>query len=852
MWKELKVTVFETYFQLLQKQSRLILCLLAVLSAAGAFYSLQLYKNLRTDLEELLPESAPSVLDLKKGSNRFSGMNHLEVVIESGDSQAAEGFQIAVAERLRKLSPEIVAAVKVDIREERLFFKKYRPYFVELSDWDSILTSAHERLKKAAKKMFNLGLDDEAEEESSKSLGLPLRKLRKKYETKAGPLDRFPDDYFQSHQGHTRVVLAFLPGKVTDVGGNKRLSEAAGKIIEELNPRSYAPDMQVGLGGDVQNVVEEHRELVKDLVKSFIVVSILVTLVIFLFYGTLSLVSVLSLTIFSGVALTFGLSYFLVGYLNANTAFLGSIVIGNGVNFPIILLARYAELRRQRKDYLPVLQEAIHDSWKPTLAAALAAGVSYGSLALTDFRGFSQFGIIGAVGMVVCWLYTYTLLPALLLEGEKAGLLKFTQKNLFWQRPVSWIARFAVGHHKLLAAGTIALSLASLAGGARLSRHTIESDLSKLRNKWSMEHGSGFWGKKTDELFGRNLTPTVLLTDGRDQSRKVLEELKKIHSREGDNSPFASFSVVEDIYPAEQEEKFERMQELRSLLTPKVMQSLSSKEAALVRDFLPDPLPRPFEMRQLPDGLLKSYQESDGRLQTVVQVFPRLNPSGSGTEAHGTWNGEEVIRYTKLLREAIRSSGVNAVIIGQNPISADMLESIERDGPKATAFAFLAVAILVVLLFPKPKQALPTLMALLFGVLWMVGAIGWFNWKINFLNFIALPITFGIGVDYPVNIFSRIFREAQAGGKVDVEKVIRETGTAVVLCSLTTVIGYGSLLLSGSQAFVSFGKLAVTGEFTCIGAAILSLPSLWMIFQERRDKRRAGRGKNASRPRPEA
>ena len=44
-----------------------------------------------------------------------------------------------------------------------------------------------------------------------------------------------------------------------------------------------------------------------------------------------------------------------------------------------------------------------------------------------------------------------------------------------------------------------------------------------------------------------------------------------------------------------------------------------------------------------------------------------------------------------------------------------------------------------------------------------------------------------------------------------------------MLASLTTIIGYGSLLIAGNQAFVSFGKLAVLGEITCVTAAILSL-----------------------------
>jgi len=812
----------------------LITALFLALSLAGSFYSYLLYKNLRTDIEELLPESAPSVQDLKKSANRFSGMNHLEVVIETADSKAGERFQIDVAKRLKELPPDLVAQVKESIREERTFFDRNRGYYVDLADLEEVLATSKAKLKSETKKLFNLGLDDE-EGDNSKKLGLPIKRLRKKYDAKGGTLDRFPDDYFQSNGGHTRVALAFLSGKVTDVGGNQRLSEAAGKIVRDLDPAKYAPDMKVGLGGDVQNVVEENRELVKDLVKSFIVVTILVTLVIWLFFGTLSCVGALSFSLFVGVTLTFGASYFLVGYLNANTAFLGSIVIGNGINFPIILLARYAELRRKSSDYSAAMATALADTWKPTLAAAGAAGVSYGSLALTDFRGFSQFGVIGAVGMTLCWISSYSALPAFVLLLERHGWMRVMGDDK--RGLMAWIAPFAVKQHRALAIGTILLSFAALWGASHISRHTIESDLSKLRNKWSMEHGSGYWGKKTDLIFGRGLTPTILLTQNAGETARVLKELKEIQAREGENSPFASLSVIEDIYPANQARKFAILSELNKLLTPKVRSTLSPGEASLVKDFLPNPVPAPFGMKELPSALLKGYQETDGRVQTVIQVYPRLNPEGSTVEAHGTWNGEEVIRYTALLREAIRKSGVNAVILGQNPISADMLEAVEKDGPKATLFAFLAVALLVILLFPHLKQAAPILLSLLLGVLWMVGAIGIFKWRINFLNFIALPITFGIGVDYSVNIFGRLFRDRREGLRTDVVQVIRETGGAVVLCSLTTTIGYGSLLMSGSQAFVSFGRLAVTVEITCIAAALLSLPSLWLIFEQRQAKK---------------
>ena len=103
--------------------------------------------------------------------------------------------------------------------------------------------------------------------------------------------------------------------------------------------------------------------------------------------------------------------------------------------------------------------------------------------------------------------------------------------------------------------------------------------------------------------------------------------------------------------------------------------------------------------------------------------------------------------------------------------------------------------------------------------------------RINFLNFIALPITFGIGIDYGVNVFSRYLLERRNKPPPEASlAAIASTGGAVVLCSLTTIIGYTSLLFARNGAMISFGRVAILGEVTCLFAALFVLPawlSLW-------------------------
>jgi predicted RND superfamily exporter protein len=101
--------------------------------------------------------------------------------------------------------------------------------------------------------------------------------------------------------------------------------------------------------------------------------------------------------------------------------------------------------------------------------------------------------------------------------------------------------------------------------------------------------------------------------------------------------------------------------------------------------------------------------------------------------------------------------------------------------------------------------------------------------RLNFVNFIAMPITFGIGCEYPFNIFDR---SRLLGGNV--RSAVALSGGAVALCSYTTTIGYSSLLFSDQMALQSFGRLAMLGEVSCLVAAILFLPSILHIATGRR------------------
>lgn len=162
-----------------------------------------------------------------------------------------------------------------------------------------------------------------------------------------------------------------------------------------------------------------------------------------------------------------------------------------------------------------------------------------------------------------------------------------------------------------------------------------------------------------------------------------------------------------------------------------------------------------------------------------------------------------------------------------------MIDAIFEDMPKAIAAALLVTALLGFFGFQRMRERVLALSALLLGVLWMAASMALAGMRLHFLNFIAFPITFGNGIDYSVNVLQRFQAEEDRGDEEAMHTAVRESGSAVFLCSLTTIIGYVSLLASANLAMNSFGLAMAISEVTCFITAILTIPS-FVIWRARR------------------
>jgi uncharacterized protein len=810
------------------RYGKLLWAIAIVLAIPATWRTANLYRHLRSEIEELLPRSAPSVVAIDELRHRMAGLQYLGVLVDVGSPDrlaAGERFLDDLATRVRRYPNNQVSDVRTGFAAERAFVEDHAATLMDLEDLKTIRQRIEDRLHWEYGKETGTLLDD-----TEPAPPVDFSDIEKKYSSEYGGSSLEGSRFSSSKLGVT-LMLIEVGGFSTSAAQSEALIAQVRDDMKALGGTDrYAPGMRVGFTGDVAISAEETSALMEDLTLSSVLVVVVVVLAIMLFYGWSRSIPALFLPLAVGAVFAFALASlppFGITELNSNTAFLGSIIIGNGINFGIIQLARYVEARRQGEKVEDALTLALWATRKGTLSAALAAGVAYGSLVAMQFRGFRQFGVIGGLGMLLAWAATYLLMPP---------LLSWLDRGQFGPRPswqsrslISAVARAVSGRPRLFAAGAMVLTLLAAWQVRGFGRDQLEYDFSRLRRHDTWTSGEGYWGKKMDVLLHRYLTPTAILTDSPAEARAVEARLRAAGPPLRDM--IASIRSYDDIVPPDAAEKAGEVAVIRKKLTANVRDGMTpgdrDKLERLVgkQGLSAAEADKQFHLRDadVPDVLTRGLRERDGSVGRAILVYP--NPASTW------WRGETITSFVRELRAAAQApvalGGRPARVAGGPALSSDIIASMEHDGPLASGLAFAGVALTVLLLF-RWNLATPFVIgSLIVGVLWLLAVSVFAGIKINFVNFIAFPITFGIGVDYAVNVMARYLRD---GGR-SVGAAVRGTGGAVALCSFTTIIGYSSLLVAKNVGLFLFGVLAVLGEVTCLVTAIVVLPAVLLLVR---------------------
>jgi len=494
------------------RHGALLWAIALLLGVPASLRTVHLYAYLKSDLEELLPRDAPSVMAIDELRRRNPGLQYLGVLVDTGSAAAlpvGERFLDVLAARIRTYPPELVREVRTGHEAEQTFIEKHAPLYVELQDLREIRRRIEARRDYEVSHEIGQALDDDEPAPS-----VDTSDIEKKYAQRIASRGDHESQRLTSQSDHLTMLFVEMGGFSTGVEKARALLGRVQSDVATLSGEKYARGLRVGYASDVAISVEEFDALQNDLSWSSVLVVLAVGLVILGYYKWWRALIALFPPLLLATVYAFGLASlppFNVTELNSNTAFLGSIIVGNGINFGVLLLARYREERKRGLDVEEALVRGVFGARAGTLAAALAAGVAYSSLVITEFRGFRQFGYIGGLGMLTSWLAAFVLMPPLLLWVDRAPpAVAAPTKGVSL---MSYVMRLVEAAPKRIAG--LALLVTVLAGWkvSHFDSSWLEYDFSKLRRYDTWQNGEGYWGRRMDRLLGHYLTPTIVMFD---------------------------------------------------------------------------------------------------------------------------------------------------------------------------------------------------------------------------------------------------------------------------------------------------------------------------------------------------
>jgi uncharacterized protein len=569
-----------------------------------------------------------------------------------------------------------------------------------------------------------------------------------------------------------------------------------------------------------------------------------VAVILALALRSLRLVFAVAVSLGAGLVVSTALGLFLVGALNVISVAFFVLFVGLGIDFGIQFTVRYRAERHDHPDLHAALRSAAMKAGAPLALAAVATAVGFSSFLPTAYRGLSELGEIAGAGMIIAFIASISLLPALLailkprseqlpigfavlapvdrfLERHRIAVIVVTILVVICASPLLWFLRFdfdplhlhstkveSVATYlelrsdpqtgasaidavapTLTAANATARRLAAL---PQVAQTKTLSDLipADQDEKLVLIHA-------TATALDRSLNPGEIEPPPTDQ-----EEVDAL------SSTADSLVKVAGDKPGRGAEAARRLAGLLSQLAKVDRSARQRTERAVVQPlrFFLDQLRGELKAQQvstetIPTDLAREWITADGRAR--IEILPKGDPDNTDT--------------VRNFVQAVLASDPNAT--GPAVVLFEAGNTAVRAFMQSGIFALSAIAVLLWVALRRIGDVLLTLVPLLVAGIVTLELCVVLDLPLNFANIIALPLLLGVGVAFKI-YYIMAWRAGKTG-------LLQSTLTrAVVFSAMTTATAFGSLWLSNHPGTSSMGKLMALALACTMTAAVLFQPAL--------------------------
>ncbi len=880
-----------------------------VLSALSIVYTRNNLTFL-TGRDDLMPKNSQFNRDYREYRQEFGDQEEIVVVIESTDPEKAGRFGQELYRRLLK-KPEVFREVFYPnglpfFQKNGLLFMPYddlvalrdnlvkaKPILQKLSVSPSVQT-LFTSLTSQMDSYMSTAPGSPGSQEQLASLIFMLEKLGTGFEQFSKPgggafsLDSFflgsGSDGKESAlaKAARQQIITILPVKDSNsfVPAEKAIAAVRAEIKTVAADPSFA-GVKAGLTGVPVLEYEEMATSQRDItVATILSVVLTIILLLFAFRGIGNAFAAM-VSLLVAIALSFGMATLVVGHLNILSMVFAVMLIGIGIEYGIQIVLRYQEEQGKGRQRLESLKTALNRNiWAIAMAAATVAA-AFLTFAFTDFKGVAELGIIAAIGIVICVLVTFTVLPAMLLipikygkKNRKVVAAADLSSKVSDSTEPSAIRRIIksvlFGYPRIVLAVSILLCLLSL---YPLSRVVFDYNLMNLQAKGLESVTYAYKLMRSSENSGYFAVAMAHSLEEAASRTKALEALPTVDH----------VVSIASFIPEDQDRKLALLADLRSQLSDiksepyqedlqvmelpavfeKFRETVERFVQRLEREKLPEAKPAAGFLVILDKFFAGLEKEKDRNALGMLRDFQGNLLADFPEKIQALKNSLNATRVTPadipedLRKRFVGSTGKYLLqiapkkeIFDRVPLEA-FLKDVRKVEPNATGepvmvyesmtimrdsyrraflYAFIAIVLILLITFRSLRYALIGLVPLVVGILFMVSGMWFFGINFNSANVIVMPLVLGIAVDSGIYIINRFRREDETGYEV----IVSSTGRGVFYNTLTIMISFGALMVARHQGVFSIGAIMTLGMVACQIAFIITLPAVLALFGEKR------------------
>lgn len=666
--------------------------------------------------------------------------------------------------------------------------------------------------------------------------------------------------YFLSDDQRLLFILAEPESQEGSFTGDRAAIEGVREVIARL--AGEFPHVRVGVTGKPALASDEMVAAFGDSERATVVAFVLTLGLLVLAFLRVGKPVVMLVVLALSLCWSIGAATLVVGHLSLFSVMFISIVIGIGIDYGIYFLFRYEEEVFLGRSVREAIEITAARSGPGMLLGAITAAATFYVLLLTDFRGLQELGFVAGTAILLAWLAMMTVFPAaiLLVDRRHADAPARTVPRTIALESVRVpLVEWLTGHPRTVLALAALVTVVSLGGLAR-----VHFDYNLL-NLQASGTESVVWEKRILATSGRSGFAALSSADSLDELRRKHEAFRRLPVVSEVDSALLlipeqqaeKLDVIRDFAPIVSPVRVSRplrvdvdrlvaaldtlrrriqiganeapagdvRRDLRTLaadlgrLVIRLRQTdrdlseaaLDLLQRQLYRDFVrsfqrlqANLNPRAVGLQDLPPEIKRKFVSDAGRF--LLQIHPAVD----------IWDRAGATRFVDALRT------VDPEVTGTPVITHEVIGLMERAYKQGTVFAIVLVSGITFAMLRRVRETGLALLPLGLGLVWTGGLMAAFGLPFNLGNVFGLPLILGAAAEYGLNLVIRFIEGREHGGPL----VARSTVMAVLVNGLTTVAGFGSLMLADHRGIFGLGLLLTLGTGASLLAALVVLPVL--------------------------